>query len=111
MQCRLVQEKCAQLGDHVVVVGEVLRAGEYEGNKGPGVIYVNGEYREVGEVVEHNGMTASGLVLPYMDGTDRPIGEVVDPNDEVAKGVGMILVDEKWRKAGKIVEDEEVEDW
>lgn len=50
MQCQLVKKKCVNVGDHVVVVAKVLKAGEYKGAKGLGLIYVDGKYREAGRI-------------------------------------------------------------
>ena len=51
MECRISRGKCVDVGDHVVVVAEVLKAGEYEGIGEAGLIYVDGRYRRVGQVV------------------------------------------------------------
>ena len=47
MHCRLVQEKCVEVGDHVIVVGEVLACGGYLGGEGTGLVYAEGGYRKV----------------------------------------------------------------
>lgn len=52
MQCQLIGEKCMHVGDHVVVVAVVLKAGGYEQANGLGLIYVDGKYREVGKIVD-----------------------------------------------------------
>lgn len=52
MRCRLLEEKCVEVGDHVVVVGKVVECGGYEGGEGIGLVYAEGAYREVGEVVD-----------------------------------------------------------
>ena len=44
MRCRLVRGKCMPVGDHVIVVGEVLECGTYEGGAGIGLVYAEGVY-------------------------------------------------------------------
>lgn len=51
MRCRLSRDKCTVVGDHMVVVAKVLEAGGYKGGEGIGLVYAEGEYRKVGEVV------------------------------------------------------------
>lgn len=52
MSCRLLQDKCVQIGDHVLVVGEVLDADAYPDGEGKmGLVYAHGSYRRVGNVV------------------------------------------------------------
>lgn len=52
MSCTLVKEQCLQVGDHTVVIGEVLEAGQYATEKeDTGLVYLEGSYRRVGEVV------------------------------------------------------------
>ena len=55
MRCRLLAGKCVAVGDHVVVVAEVVEAGGYEGGGGMGLVYADGEYRKVGAVVDLDG--------------------------------------------------------
>ena len=52
MRCRLSGEKCVEVGDHMLVVGKVLDCGGYEGGEGIGLVYAEGGYRKVGEVVD-----------------------------------------------------------
>lgn len=53
MVCRLVKERCVEVGDHVVVVGEVMSANTYGDEKGrTGLIYAKGKYRKIGKVLE-----------------------------------------------------------
>lgn len=42
-----------EVGDHVVVIGEVLDAASYgaENGKGMGLVYAEGSYRQVGEAL------------------------------------------------------------
>ena len=47
MQCRLVQDKCVEVGDHVIVVAKVLGCGGYHAGHGTGLVYVKGGYRRV----------------------------------------------------------------
>ncbi|KAF6240497.1 hypothetical protein HO173_001165 [Letharia columbiana] len=51
MRCRLLGEKCVEVGDHVVVVAKVVESGGYEGGEGIGLVYAEGGYRKVGDVV------------------------------------------------------------
>ena len=52
MRCRLLEDKCVQVGDHVVVVAKVVESGGYEGGEGIGLVYAEGNYRKVGEVID-----------------------------------------------------------
>lgn len=52
MRCRVLEEKCVEVGDHAVVVGKVVECGGYEGGEGIGLVYAEGAYRRVGEVVD-----------------------------------------------------------
>ena len=52
MRCRLQRDKCSQVGDHVIVVAKVVECGGYEGGEGIGLVYAEGDYRKVGEVVD-----------------------------------------------------------
>lgn len=52
MRCRLLEDKCVEVGDHMVVVGKVVESGGYEGGEGIGLVYAEGAYRKVGEVVD-----------------------------------------------------------
>jgi len=47
LQCQLVNEKCIDVGDHVIVVGKVVEGGEYSGAEDEGLIYWKGEYRTI----------------------------------------------------------------
>lgn len=52
MRCALAAEKCVVVEDHVVVIGEVVGAGTYADWEGhTGLIYAEGKYRSVGEIV------------------------------------------------------------
>ena len=52
MQCRMMEKHCVEIGDHTVMVGEVLSAASYaSGAENAGVVYVEGSYRRVGEVL------------------------------------------------------------
>ena len=55
MRCRLLGDRCVEVGDHVVVVAKVVECGGYEGGEGIGLVYAEGGYRKVGEVVNING--------------------------------------------------------
>ena len=53
MKCQWIKEKSVDVGDHVIVVGKLLEAGEYEGgHKLPRLIYSGGKYRKTGEVID-----------------------------------------------------------
>ena len=52
MRCRLQGDKCVEVGDHMIVVAEVLECGGYEDGEGMGLVYAEGGYRKVGEVVD-----------------------------------------------------------
>lgn len=52
MRCRVLEEKCVEVGDHMVVVGKVVESGGYAGGEGIGLVYADGAYRKVGEVVD-----------------------------------------------------------
>lgn len=52
MRCRLSGDKCVEVGDHMVVVAKVVESGGYEGGEGIGLVYAEGAYRKVGEVVD-----------------------------------------------------------
>lgn len=41
-----------EVGDHMLVVAKVLECGGYEGGEGIGLVYAEGSYRKVGEVVD-----------------------------------------------------------
>ena len=47
MRCRLVPEKCVEVGDHVIVVAEVQSCGGYKGGKGMGLVYAERGYRKL----------------------------------------------------------------
>ena len=47
MRCRLVPEKCVEVGDHVIVVAGVQACGGYERGKGMGLVYAEGGYWKV----------------------------------------------------------------
>ena len=52
MICQLVKEHLLKVGDHVVVIGEVLDAGSYSaGQEKSGIVYVKGTYRRTGEIL------------------------------------------------------------
>ncbi|KAL8966877.1 MAG: hypothetical protein Q9183_003172 [Haloplaca sp. 2 TL-2023] len=58
MRCRMLGDKCVRVGDHVVVVGEVVDAQRYpdrnvEGKvRGEALIYCKGKYRYAGPTIE-----------------------------------------------------------
>ena len=52
MRCRLLREKCVEVGDHMIVVAKVLECGGYEGGEGIGLVYAEGGYRKVGQVAD-----------------------------------------------------------
>ena len=53
MECKLVEKCCVKIGDHVVVIGEVMHAELYEGGEGRlGTIYADGKYRKLGRILE-----------------------------------------------------------
>lgn len=46
MHCNWVREKSVQVGDHVIMVGEVVSAGKYsKRNAGNCLFYLNGAWR------------------------------------------------------------------
>lgn len=48
MRCTWVPEKSMEVGDHMIVVGEVMETGKYgEGGEGRVVVYLNGGYRSL----------------------------------------------------------------
>lgn len=47
MRCRLVRDKCVEVGDHVIVVAKALACGAYSGGKRIGLVYMEGEYQNV----------------------------------------------------------------
>ena len=51
MRCRLSKDKSLLVGDHMIVVAKILETGGYEGGEGIGLIYAEGGYRKVGEMV------------------------------------------------------------
>lgn len=62
MRCRLSGEKCVEVGDHMLVVGKVLECGGYEGGEGIGLVYAEGGYRKVGEVVDVEDVNADPIL-------------------------------------------------
>lgn len=52
MRCRLSKDKSLEVGDHMIVVAKVLESGGYAGGEGIGLVYAEGGYRKVGEVVD-----------------------------------------------------------
>lgn len=52
MRCRLSKDKSLEVGDHMVVVAKVVESGGYAGGEGIGLVYAEGGYRKVGEVVD-----------------------------------------------------------
>lgn len=59
MRCRLLGDKCVEVGDHMVVVAKVVECGGYKGGEGIGMVYADGVYRKVGEVVDVKEETGS----------------------------------------------------
>ena len=54
--CKWVEEKCVEVGDHVLVVGEVVDLVVRQGKDwGGGLIYGEGQYRRAGKVVDLRG--------------------------------------------------------
>ena len=64
MICRYQEKMSAQVGDHVILVGEVLDAGsemreeEMKETQNPGMVYLDGKYRWVGEVAESESLVS-----------------------------------------------------
>lgn len=52
MRCRLLKDKCSEVGDHMVIVAKVVECGGYKSGDGIGLVYAEGGYRKVGEVVD-----------------------------------------------------------
>lgn len=52
MRCRVLRDQCVEVGDHVIVVAKIVASGGYEGGEGIGLVYAEGRYRKVGEVVD-----------------------------------------------------------
>ena len=53
MACKVVEKDCMKIGDHVIVIGEVFKAASYGGEQcEPGIVYLDGKYRRVGEVLD-----------------------------------------------------------
>lgn len=50
MACTLVKKKCVEIEDHMIIVGEVLDAAAYQEGE-TGLVYAQGKYRTVGDVV------------------------------------------------------------
>ena len=49
MQCEWIREMSVQVGDHMIIVGEVLAAGKYRRrNERKGLVYLNGNYKVCG---------------------------------------------------------------
>lgn len=55
MRCQLVEGKCVEIGDHVVVVGEVLEAKGFKSEGSVGLVYAQGSYRFVGGAAKVGG--------------------------------------------------------
>ena len=53
LSCDYVEEMCMKVGDHMIIVGAVKQAVEYEGKKKMGLIYADQKYRRPGAVEEH----------------------------------------------------------
>ena len=72
MHCRLVQEKCVHVGDHVIVVGEALACGGYSRGEGIGLVYAEGLYRRVEAAVTGKGELKQGYrTLPsHLSGSE-----------------------------------------
>ena len=52
MQCKIAEKHCVEVGDHTVLIGEVLDAANYSsGAENHGMIYLAGAYRGVGDVL------------------------------------------------------------
>ncbi len=55
MSCALVKKKCVEIGDHVIIVGEVMEAAAYQDGEGRmGLVYAEGRYRRIGTIVDVN---------------------------------------------------------
>ena len=59
MKCAWVKEKYLEVGDHALFIGEVVEAGWYDGHTGGDeessgrrLVYLDGRYRTVGDVVD-----------------------------------------------------------
>ncbi|MCJ1455247.1 hypothetical protein MMC28_005601 [Mycoblastus sanguinarius] len=61
MRCRWTEDKCVKVGDHVIVVAEVVQAMEYRHGGVTGLVYAHGTYREVGEEVDIDEMGKMNL--------------------------------------------------
>ncbi|KAL9044606.1 MAG: hypothetical protein Q9214_002271, partial [Letrouitia sp. 1 TL-2023] len=57
MHCVWAREKSTQVGDHLVVIGEVVQAGSYGASESQvddqHMVYMDGKYRYVGQIVDH----------------------------------------------------------
>ncbi len=54
MRCAWEREKSVEVGDHIVVVGRVIEAGEYEGGRGMlAGVYVDKGYTRVRQSANH----------------------------------------------------------
>lgn len=52
MSCALVEKKCIEIEDHVIIVGEVVDAATYQAREEElGLVYAEGKYRRVGDAV------------------------------------------------------------
>lgn len=52
MRCEVVEEKCQDIGDHMLVVAKVTDGEEYVKSGDEGLVYWRGKYRTIGATVE-----------------------------------------------------------
>ena len=78
MHCRLVQEKCVEVGDHVIVVGEVLACGGYWRGEGTGLVYAEGAYRKVEPAVD-------GMEQHIKQGFRRPSSHLLFGSKDISQ--------------------------
>jgi hypothetical protein len=53
MSCSLMRKNCVEVGDHVIIVGEVVNAAAYRSGEGEmGLVYAEGKYRKVNTVLD-----------------------------------------------------------
>ncbi|KAI4217083.1 MAG: hypothetical protein LQ351_000392 [Letrouitia transgressa] len=58
MHCVWARENSTQVGDHLVIIGEVVQAGTYDASESQAdnqrMVYLDGKYRYVGQIVDHD---------------------------------------------------------
>ena len=103
MRCRLVSDKCMEVGDHMMILGFVYEAGNYRTGGNTGLVYSHGQYHTVGGVVH---IDEEGRTLDEFE-TKEALGTQMERLPRIATEAQKLIRKRGFHRPNKILEEDE----